>query len=75
MMLAGGASTPRPVTQQVNIPVFTPCVKVEIQRPAFEFDKLQATVADGDKVLALGRDRRRGRKYEGELAAVTVGYR
>lgn len=73
--LVGCASAPRPVTQQVDIPVFTPCVKKEIPKPAFEFDKLPATAADGDKILALVRDWPRGRKYEGELEAAIAGCR
>ncbi|OFJ47647.1 hypothetical protein BA896_000115 [Janthinobacterium lividum] len=73
-LLAGCASAP-PVVQRVEVPVFTPCVKVAPQRPAYEFDQLAPTATDGEVVLALARDWPRGRKYEGELEAVVAGCR
>ncbi|MGK5080458.1 hypothetical protein [Janthinobacterium sp. HLX7-2] len=73
-LLAGCASTP-PAPQLVEIPVFTPCVKMAIQAPAYEFDKLGSAATDGEIVLALARDWPRGRKYEGELEAVIAGCR
>ena len=72
LLLAGCASSP-PAPVRVEIPVFTPCVKVVPQRPAYEFDKLPATATDGEIILALARDWVRGRKYEGELDAVLIG--
>ncbi|AQR70087.1 hypothetical protein BZG29_18460 [Janthinobacterium sp. LM6] len=74
VLLAGCGSAP-PAAQRIEVPVFTPCVKMEIQRPAYEFDKLPATATDGEIVLALARDWPRGRKYEGELEAVVAGCR
>jgi len=72
LLLAGCTSAP-PAPVRVEIPVFTPCVKVQIPRPEYEFDKLPATATDGEIILALARDWSRGRKYEGELEAVVAG--
>ena len=74
MLLAGCASAP-PAVQRVEVPVFTPCVKVVPQRPAYEFVQLTPAATDGEIVLALARDWPRGRKYEGELEAVVAGCR
>ncbi len=74
ILLAGCAGAPT-VTQTIEIPVFTPCVKLVPARPAYEFDKLTLASSDGEKVLALARDWPRGRKYEGELEAVVEGCR
>lgn len=74
VLLAGCGSAPR-IVQRVEIPVFTPCVKVVPQRPAYEFDKLPTTATDGEIILALARDWLRGRRYEGELEAVVAGCR
>lgn len=71
-LLAGCGSAP-PVPQRVEVPVFTPCVKVVPQRPAYEFDQLAPAATDGEIVLALARDWPRGRKYEAELEAVIAG--
>ncbi len=73
-LLAGCASAP-PAVQRVEVPVFTPCVKVVPQRPAYEFGQLTPAATDGEIVLALARDWPRGRKYEGELEAVVAGCR
>ena len=73
-LLAGCGAAP-PITQQVDIPVFTPCVKEVPLKPDFEFGKLPLDAPDGEKVLALARDWPRGRKYEGELEAVIAGCR
>ncbi|MBY0241762.1 MAG: hypothetical protein K2X55_20860 [Burkholderiaceae bacterium] len=73
LALVAGCSSPAPVAQRVEIPVFTPCVKVVPERPTFEFDNLPADASDGAKVLALARDWARGRKYEGELEAIVSG--
>lgn len=72
VLLAGCASAP-PAPVRVEIPVFTPCVKMEISKPAYEFDKLTSTATDGEIILALARDWPRGRKYEVELEAVIAG--
>lgn len=74
MLLAGCASAP-PALQRVEIPVFTPCVKVVPQPPAYEFDKLPPSATDGEIILALARDWTRGRSYEGELEAALAGCR
>lgn len=74
MLLAGCASAP-PAPVRVEIPVFTPCVKVQMPRPTYEFDKLAPTATDGEIVLALARDWSRGRRYESELEAVVAGCR
>ncbi len=74
-LLAGCASAPRPATQTVEIPVFTPCVKEVPPRPDYEFAKLSLDAADGEKVLALARDWPRAMKYGGDLEAVIAGCR
>lgn len=66
MLLAGCGSAP-PALQRVEVPVFTPCVKVVPQRPAYEFDQLEPAATDGEIVLALARDWSLGRGYEGDL--------
>ena len=65
-VLAGCGSAPL-APQLVEVPVFTPCVKVVPQRPTYEFDQLAPGATDGEIVLALARDWPRGRKYELEL--------
>lgn len=72
LLLAGCGSAPL-APQRVEVPVFTPCVKVAPKRPAYEFDQLAPQATDGEIVLALARDWPRGRKYEGELEAVIAG--
>ncbi|TNC78249.1 hypothetical protein FHI69_02845 [Janthinobacterium lividum] len=76
LLLAGCGSAP-PTLQRVEVPVFTPCVKVMPQHPLYEFDKLlataTATATDGEIVLALARDWPRGRRYEAELEAIVKG--
>ncbi|SIQ22345.1 hypothetical protein SAMN05880566_102238 [Janthinobacterium sp. TND4EL3] len=72
VLLAGCASAP-PAPVRVEIPVFTPCVKVQIPRPDYEFDKLTPSTLDGEIVLALARDWLRGRKYEEGLRAIIAG--
>ena len=74
LMLAGCGSAP-PAPQRVEVPVFSPCVKVAPQRPVYDFDKLPSMATDGEMVLALARDWPRGRRYEGELEAVINGCR
>ena len=74
LVLAGcGSAPPAPAPQRVEVPVFTPCVKVVPQRPAYEFDQLAPAATDGEIILALARDWPRGRKYEVELEAVIMG--
>lgn len=72
LLLAGCSSAPL-APQLVEVPVFTPCVKVVPQRPIYEFDKLGPAASDGEIVLALARDWPRGRKYDAELEAVIAG--
>ena len=72
LLLAGCGSAPS-APQRVEIPVFTPCVKVVPQRPAYEFGQLAPAATDGEIVLALARDWPRGRKYEVELEAAIAG--
>ncbi len=74
LLLAGCASAP-PAPVRVEIPVFTPCVKVQIPRPEYEFDKLPTTATDGEIILALARDWSRGRVYEAQLDAIIEGCR
>lgn len=71
--LSAGCTSAPPAPQRVEVPVFTPCVKMEIQRPAYEVDKLTPAATDGEIVLALARDWLRGRAYEGDLEAVIAG--
>lgn len=75
LLLAGCASTPAPVTQEVKVPVYVPCVTAVPARPDYEFGKLTLVATDGEKVLALARDWPRARKYEGELEAAIEGCR
>jgi hypothetical protein len=75
LLLLAGCATKAPTTTEVKIPVYTPCVKAVPAKPEFEFDKLTPAASDGEKVLALARDWLRGRKYEGEQAAVIEGCR
>jgi hypothetical protein len=70
VLLAGCASAP---PQRVEVPVFTPCVNVVPQRPAYEFNRLAPAATDGEIILALARDWPQGRKYEAELEAVVEG--
>ena len=72
-LAACGSAPPAPAPQQVEVPVFTPCVKVVPKRPAYEFGQLAPSATDGEIVLALARDWPRGRKYEVELEAVIAG--
>ena len=71
-MLAGCGTAP-PITQQVDVPVYVPCVKAAPTRPEFEFGKLPLDATDGEKILALARDWPRGRVYEGKLEAAIAG--
>ncbi|OBV41672.1 hypothetical protein [Janthinobacterium psychrotolerans] len=73
MLALSGCTTAPLAPVRVEIPVFTPCVKMEIPRPAYEFDKLPAMATDGEIILALARDWLQGRKYEDELEAVIAG--
>jgi hypothetical protein len=72
VLLVGCGSAP-PAVQLVEVPVFTPCVKVVPQRPAYEFEKLVPTATDGEIVLALARDWSRGRTYETHLEGLIAG--
>lgn len=74
-LLAACTTVKPPITQTVEIPVITPCVKMVPVAPDYEFDQLPATASDGDKVLALARDWIAGRKYEGQQAVVIEGCR
>ena len=69
LLLAGCVSAPL-APQLVEVPVFTPCVKTVPQRPVYEFDRLTPAATDGQMILALARDRRRGRTYEAQLEAI-----
>ena len=73
-MLVVGCAAP-PIMQQVDVPVFTSCVKEVPLAPAYEFNSLTLSATDGDKILALARDWPRARKYEGALEAVIEGCR
>jgi len=75
LALFTGCSAAPPITQQVDVPIYVPCVKAAPARPEFEFSKLPLGAADGEKILALARDWPRGRKYEGELEAAVAGCR
>ncbi|OEZ70144.1 hypothetical protein JAB5_44070 [Janthinobacterium sp. HH103] len=73
VLVLAGCGTAPPTVQLVEVPVFTPCVKVVPQRPAYEFDKLPSEAMDGEIVLALARDWPRGRKYEEALRGIVSG--
>lgn len=72
-ILAGCGTTPPPVVQRVEVPVYAECVLVMPKRPEFAFDKLKVSDLSGAKVLALVEDVPRWLKYEGELLAVIEG--
>lgn len=72
VLLAGCASAP-PAPVRVEVPVMVPCVGEMPLRPSYEFDNLPATATDGQIILVLAWDWTRGRKYEGELAAIVIG--
>ena len=74
LLLVGCGSAPL-APQLVEVPVFTPCVKVVPKRPAYEFDQLAPAATDGEIVLALSRDWSRGRTYEADLQAIIEGCR
>lgn len=73
--LMAGCGTAPPATQTVYVPVHTPCVKDVPARPVYEFDKLPLDAPAGEKVLALGRDWLRGRRYEDQLFVAVAGCR
>ncbi len=70
-MLVGCAA--KPATQEVKVPVYIGCVKDKPARPAYETEKLTPASSDGEKVLALARDKPTHLKYEGQLEAVIAG--
>lgn len=74
-LLLAGCGSALPAPHLVDIPVFTPCVKVVPQRATYEFDKLPSTATDGEIVLALAlaRDWTRGHVYAGQLEVVLIG--
>ena len=74
VLLAGCGTTP-PATQTVYVPVHTPCVEDVPVAPVYEFNRLPLDAPAGEKVLALGRDWVRARRYESELEAVVTGCR
>ncbi|MFC0134294.1 hypothetical protein CR105_27035 [Massilia eurypsychrophila] len=71
LMLAGCAT--KSVTQEVKVPVYAACVKDKLTRPVYETEKLKPESSDGEKVLALARDKPTHLKYEGQLEAVIAG--
>lgn len=71
--LGAGCATTAPPTQRIDVPVYVPCVKKQVEKPEFEFDKLSVGSGDGQKILALARDWVRGRKYEADLRAALGG--
>ena len=72
-ILAGCATAPKPATQEVDVPVYTPCVRTEPARPIFEVDGLAPDASDGEVLLALARDLPRHLAYELLLLAVVEG--
>lgn len=71
LMLVGCAS--KSITQEVKIPVYVACVKDKPKRPTYETEKLTAASSDGEKILALARDKPKHLKYEGQLEALIAG--
>jgi hypothetical protein len=71
--LLAGCGTAPPLTQLVEVPVHTPCVKDVPERPAYEFDKLPLDASAGEKILVLARDWTAGRKYKGLLLSSVEG--
>lgn len=54
MVLVGCVAAP-PVFHRIEMPVPSPCVKVRQMpaKPVYRLDKLSASAADGEKVIAL----------------------
>lgn len=73
VVLLAGCATTRPAVQQVEIPIFTSCVKSAPPRPRYEFDQLTPSATGGEIVLALAGDWLRGRAYEQKLEAIVIG--
>lgn len=71
LLLAGCAS--KPITQEVKIPVYVPCLLAMPIKPTFEAQTLGPGASDGEKVLALARDTPLHFKYEGLLEAALAG--
>lgn len=63
----------KPVTQEVKVPVYVPCVLAIPIKPIFEAKTLGPGASDGEKVLALARDTPLHFKYEGLLEAALAG--
>jgi hypothetical protein len=70
LLLAACQTCPKPEVTEVKVPVHVPCVKQKADKPQYE---TMAGLADGDLVLALGRNWLLSRKYEGELEATVAG--
>ncbi|NML61847.1 hypothetical protein HHL21_12325 [Massilia sp. RP-1-19] len=71
LLLAGCAT--KPVTQEVKIPVYVPCVSAMPVKPTFEVLMLGSGASDGEKVLAIARDTPLHFRYEGMLEAALAG--
>lgn len=70
-LLAGCAT--KPMTVEVKVPVYTPCVKDKPVRPAFASLALPAGASEGEKVEAIARDTLLHFKYEALLEAAIAG--
>jgi hypothetical protein len=71
--LLAGCATTKPVidvqTQEVFVPIATPCKAVVPSRPDFNFDKVTKTDDVFDKTKSLLADRKLHLGYETELLA------
>lgn len=72
LLALAGCVTP-PATQEVKVGVYVSCVKDNPVRPVYFTSALAADASDGEKVIALARDKPRHLKYEGQLEAVIAG--
>ncbi len=72
VLLVACANKP-PATQEVKVGVYVSCVKNRPARPTFNTEQLTPNASDGEKVLAIARDKPMHLKYEGQLEAVIDG--
>ncbi|CUI09415.1 hypothetical protein BN2497_13607 [Janthinobacterium sp. CG23_2] len=73
LQLTIGCAVAPPVTQEIKVPVYRPCIAGVPERPAFATRTLAPDASDGEKVLALARDLPLHLKYEAQLEAVIAG--
>ncbi|UOD30691.1 hypothetical protein INH39_02795 [Massilia violaceinigra] len=73
LLLMGACAGTPPVVQEAKVPVYMPCVKSTLARPAFAVSALTPDASDGEKILAIARDVPVHLKYEAALEAIIAG--